>query len=266
MKRISFVLLLLLGLLLSGNRAIAQDIIIMTDASIIRASIKLINAKAIVYKIWGEENGPEYQVNLDRVSKVQFQDGSERDFSYRYPGPASPFNRQEVVDMSGRLEYLKRGDYALGGRELDSDDMAESFMRQYGYLDTYTSAQRQRKWGNTLLIIGSVASGAGLAFYIGGAAEMPTTVTWTHYWDSTGKSWDSEKKYDGDYKSALALITVGTVFLGIGGAALNIAIPLKIIGSSRLRWIAEDYNEQHRYSADLKFGPTPNGVGFALAF
>lgn len=52
----------------------------------------------------------------------------------------------------------------------------------------------------------------------------------------------------------------------ISSASLAAGIPLLCIGTSRLRWIAEDYNERAANTAQLTIGPTANGFGLALNF
>jgi hypothetical protein len=59
-------------------------------------------------------------------------------------------------------------------------------------------------------------------------------------------------------------MVIGSVATALGGTALTVGIPLKIIGQSRLNWVENDYNDRQRIS--LNVGATPSGVGLALRF
>ena len=55
----------------------------------------------------------------------------------------------------------------------------------------------------------------------------------------------------------------GGILLGLGSAALSVAIPLNVIGASRLNWIQNQFNEKQ---LNASFGLQPNGIGFSLQF
>jgi hypothetical protein len=53
----------------------------------------------------------------------------------------------------------------------------------------------------------------------------------------------------------------------LGGVALDVGIPLTIIGKSRLNWIADDYNaKQSGVSLQLTGCSAGPGIGLALVF
>lgn len=240
----------------------------------------------VVYlKNGGQVRGTIIEQIPDKTLKIQTADGSI--FVYNYTEveriakeQVQAVDRQERVNpgftsteilyglLQEKLIYEGRGDFSLGGRDLGmfGSEFQESFMKENGYYETYKSAQRQRKLGNTLLPIGIAATGFGIIFGIVAYINAPTTISWTHYWDSTGKSWDSDYKLDGDLETFRDFFTVSMIFSAVGTTSLSIAIPMKIISKKRLNWIEEDYNEKHGFSSDLKVGLMQNGIGIAMTF
>jgi len=236
------------------------------------------------------KNGGQVRGNIieqipDKTLKIQTADGSIFVYNFteveriakeqvqaveRQERLNSGFTSTEILYglLQEKLIYEGRGDFSLGGRDLGmfGSEFQESFMKENGYYETYKSAQRQRKLGNTFLPIGIAATGLGIIFGVVAIVNAPTTLTWTHYWDSTGKSWDSDYKLDGDLEAFRGFFTASMIFSAVGTTSLSIAIPMKIISKKRLNWIEEDYNEKHGFSADLKIGLMQNGIGLAMTF
>lgn len=262
MRQTTKQLTLFAGLLLSFQ-AFAQDIIVKTDASIIRAIVNEIDETSIVYHQWDNQSGPAFRISIEKVARIQFQNGVEQSFSSIKTNSESTATAS--LSAYNKLEYLGHGDYRMGQIKMTDQYSFSTIPGIDDYIATYNSAQRQRRWGKTLIPIGAAAMGIGAVFTGVALSEAPTTMTYTKYWDSTGKTWDNSD-VDGDIYAFQSFMTVASIFLGIGSVCLSIGIPLNIVGSSRLRWIADDYNDRRGYSANLRIGQTPNGYGLALNF
>jgi hypothetical protein len=50
-----------------------------------------------------------------------------------------------------------------------------------------------------------------------------------------------------------------------GAVLLDVGIPFRVIGQSRLNWVENDYNERNR-DITLHFGAAPSGIGLTLTF
>ena len=88
MKKIFAMAVAAIGLLLMSLSAKAQDIILTTDAQIIRANVEEISDDSIAYKPIDNQNGPLYRISVSRVSKIMFSNGTEKVFT-----PAQPVNQ-----------------------------------------------------------------------------------------------------------------------------------------------------------------------------
>lgn len=247
----TFVLITLMSVFCASLSA--QDIIVKTDASIIRAVIDEIDENTILYHQWENQSGPAFRIRINQVSRIQFQNGTEQVFSNLKQNindsPVSPQN----VQRYGELEYVGHGDFTLGGRKLDwmDDYQYEELLSPLGYYNTFLSAQKQRVVGNTLLPIGCGVLATGVLWGIIAIKTMPSSV--------------DIMSGDIDEIFSVSTIVAGALTV-VGGTLISIAIPLKIIGNSRLRWIANDYNKNLGYTANFIIGPTNNGLGIALVF
>lgn len=118
------------------------------------------------------------------------------------------------------------------------------------YDETYVGALKQYRTGRNLIIIGGVTALAGLGGCIGILAANST---------EEGVEGMSDSAIMGFYGSMLVAV--------LGGVALDVGIPLTIIGKSRLNWIADDYNaKQSGVSLRLTGCSAGPGVGLALVF
>ena len=114
--------------------------------------------------------------------------------------------------------------------------------------ETYLGATQQFRVGKNLLTGGAVAFGLGLGGLIA------TAVTYQE--DYAYSDWEENRFVAGFYLSLLTMIG--------GGVAVDVAIPLMIIGAQRLSWIEREYNAGRSYS--LSFRQTRNGMGLVLEF
>lgn len=61
-------------------------------------------------------------------------------------------------------------------------------------------------------------------------------------------------------------VTLGFVAFLAGELMVNVAIPFLAIGSTRLNWIQDNYNQKSSYAAQFHIGATPNGFGLTFSF
>lgn len=137
---------------------------------------------------------------------------------------------------SGNLHYLGRGDFVINGSPLAEEEMY-NLIGDKVYYETYLSAQKQRK--------------AGLPIGIVGAGLLGATTVW--YAVAIDANWIHEKP----------VVISSAIGWGIGAIA-SAGFAFYIIGNKRLKWIAEDYNRRNGFAASFQVGPTPNGVGVLL--
>ena len=144
-------------------------------------------------------------------------------------------------------------------RELVGDDV---------YFDTVVGAQKQYRIGGNLIRGGAITLGAGFASALGGAALLIGNGGHDYY---PGQDQSQRRSYyDHEYDEAVdavgvVLLTGGYVAMLVGGALLEVGIPVRIIGQSRLNWVENDYNDYSR-NVSLHVGAAPNGVGLTLRF
>ena len=132
------------------------------------------------------------------------------------------------------------------------------------YNETYKGARTQYKAGNALIIVGAATAGVGLVGTIGGAVAVAYGIEKNHIPVKPNKQIDYNNCTE---KGKLAILGYagGITLLAAGATCLAVGIPLKVIGTKRLNWIAEDYNNSV-VSANLSMGFTQNGAGLVLNF
>ena len=141
------------------------------------------------------------------------------------------------------LEMSKGKFYDETGRRLIDTQMRKIIGDQI-YDETYVGASKQFRAGKKLITLGAIGFGVGVA------AGTTCLVL-------------SEENDD----DALAMGAVGGYALAaLGALALEVGIPLKIIGRSRLNWIADNYNETKNVSLRVTGCSAAPGLGLALVF
>lgn len=134
------------------------------------------------------------------------------------------------------------------------------------YNETYKGARTQYKAGNALIIAGAATAGVGLVGTVAGVLAID-------YGIKNGAIVVVESK-KGQYdltkctqngKLAILGYAGGVTLLAVGATCLAVGIPLKVIGTKRLNWVAEDYNN-NAVAANLNVGFTANGAGLVLNF
>lgn len=165
---------------------------------------------------------------------------------------------QAQVFDAGRLEY-SHGEFYLNG-ELLQPDQIRAVIGDDIYYDTYQTAIPQRRAGLTLTIAGGSSLGTGVALVaVGYASAFKAALDLR-----SGSGNPSESSFRARVAVSEQIVLGGVIFVLVGSSLVSVGVPLLAIGSSRLRWIQEEYNHNAGYS--LNFGFTPNGVGLALNF
>ncbi|MCQ2146952.1 MAG: hypothetical protein MJZ16_05480 [Bacteroidales bacterium] len=141
-----------------------------------------------------------------------------------------------------------------------SDQEVRNIISPSVYSETYEGARKQMNAGRKLRTYGLIGFGVGLpAFILGGM-----NAGYVEYYNDYGEP--VERELEG---SALAWIGFGggLLLMTAGLTAVEVSIPLTVIGKKRLDWVAEDYNyAAHGSSAKLDLGAQEHGFGLALKF
>ena len=143
------------------------------------------------------------------------------------------------------------------GRTLSDSELVNAIGADV-FEETVIGARKQYTAGRKLLVSGIAGLGVGVAGMLGGAAIIAAA--------GPHQNSNNEVYFDDNDKAATGglVVLLGSVATALGGTALSVGIPLKVIGQSRLNWVENDYNERH--AASLHLGATPNGVGLAFRF
>ena len=139
---------------------------------------------------------------------------------------------------------MKKGKfYDETGRVLNDYQMQQIVGNQI-YEETLTGATKQFNAGKNLITWGIVDVGVGLVAGAGCYALALET---------------------GDVNYIYGMYA-GTALMSIGALLLDIGIPLKIIGRSRLNWVADDYNNKKTIALHITGCSTAPGLGLAIDF
>lgn len=139
---------------------------------------------------------------------------------------------------SGYLHYDGRGDYSISGRQISEPELHD-LIGDSLYYETYLPAQKQRR--------------IGLPIGIVGASLLAATGVW--YAVAIDAPWIHEKD-----------VVISSAIAGGIGLVASAGLALHFIGNGRLKWIAQDYNRRNGYAADFDFGATRYGIGFTVHF
>lgn len=140
---------------------------------------------------------------------------------------------------------VQKGQFFDGNGAAISSSQIQQIIGSDIYNQTYVGAMKQFNAGKKLITWGLIGTGIGLAATVAAAALIPTS--------------DVNTWYAGVYGAA--------AIASLGGTALAVGIPLKVIGSKRLNWIAEDYNaKQSTVSFNITGCRGGYGLGLALNF
>ncbi len=213
----------------------AQDRIFFNDSRIVDAVIDEVSDHYVYYRLYGNPEGPLCSTATYNVFKIVYHNGEEQSFM-----PGLYYDDRLLLDESVRTLLGDKpmqmrfysGQLYLGSRSrygaMQADIIAFNL-----YGDDYYAAERNRKWGKSLVWAGGMLALGGLSFW------------------------------------AVYELEGGAVLTGAGAVCLGVGIPLLKIGNTRLKGIADDYNSRYaaEKSPELTFGPCASGgIGFALNF
>ena len=175
------------------------------------------------------------------------------------------------LTQSAKAQYVQI--HRDGARFVDnrgvllSNQQVRELVGEDVYFDTVVGASKQYRVGRNLIRSGAITLGAGLVSALGGAALL---VSNGHdYYSGYGYDQYQRRTYHDYDESAEAagvlFLTGGYIAMLVGGTLLEVGIPIKIIGQSRLNWVENDFNDYSR-NVSLHVGAAPNGVGLTLKF
>ena len=146
-----------------------------------------------------------------------------------------------------------------------TDQEVFSLIDEDVYNATYSGAVKQYKTGKALIITGAVTMGVGTLATVAGAVAVAYGIKTQHIVVDEKKPGQYDlTKADDKGKLAILGYTAGVSVLAVGATCLSVGIPLKIIGTKRLDWVATEYN--HDVAANIRVGLTQNGAGLAINF
>ena len=245
-------------LLVFCAESFAQDIIHKIDGQTIEAKVLQITDENILYKTFDNLDGPDYLISVDRVTRIVFENGTEKTFAPSAPLVPGPY-AYDYYDLYGPLEYRWGNYYDRYGR-ICSDRLYD-YLGVSLYGSKYRKAQNQLQWG--------------LWLTMGGAALLTTSIVCgamqADYNRSTAWMHSQFSNY-GTRGSDSAAEDAVNIAAGIAGAAgLGCGITLLIKGNRKMNEIADDFNQKYGRSgygskASVNIGSTAHGVGFALNF
>jgi len=227
-----------------GIQAFAQDIILKTDNSIIRANIEEINGDNVVYHNYDNPDGPIFKLPINQVQRIQFKNGTEQVFNtapaasmYVNSAPAySGFNLNQRLVRRGKNLYL--GTYELNDEEI------QQIIGQDLWEQTFVGARGQYNFANTMELVGDVFLILGLS----GEVFCIINHNWSPY-----STWYTTMFYSG--------LSAALTFY-------SIALPFSCIANGRMNWVVEESNHRRglAFEPTLNMGLAPHGLGLTVNF
>lgn len=225
MRRTIFILVL--GLV-SAFAAGAQDRIYFNDGRTTDVIVDEVGDSYIYYRLYGNPDGPLCTASTFNVLRIVYENGTQQTFA------GGAFYDDRTMALLGDVPLTMRfdnGNLYLGSRDRFGLRRAD-YVAFNLYGDEYYAARRNRRWGGSLIWVGSMSAIWGVALLFCYVPEG------------------------------------GALLSGVGAACLGTGIPLLIKGNNRLKSIANDYNSRMSdgNSLQLTLGPCRNGFGLALNF
>lgn len=242
--------LILTFFMLVGYAAFAQDRIYFSNGEPADAVVREIGDDYVLYRMWDNQDGPDFRASLSRVDKIVFRNGNEMVFKDR------PVNVDDLMMsgavIPGRLDY-RHGRYYMGVSVMSPQQVID-YLGYKNYGSAYLKAKRQYAAGVYLSCIGG-------AFALLGIVSLVTPDPSDNFPSNSffADSGSSDK-------------SLGITACALGGISLVIGIPLLTTGNKKLDAIADEYNERNGYSlkpAERKKSLTLGGCnsgGIGLAF
>ena len=247
----------------------AQDIIVTRDAKRVEAKILEVSSSEIKYKEFNNQDGPTFVLTTNEINTIIYQNGTVKVFDQAKQAapapaytPAPAYGAAAYAPQATGLPITKQDKTYYMGDQRMTEDQYVAFVQQncQEAYERYMSGKKLRKsgWsmfasGVTFLVCGSVLYGVGAGLTVDNAKSG--------YYKNTETLWD-DPLFAG-------MCIPGTILLVSGSALFTASIPCIIVGTIRRNNSYEIYNQKcarQTTNLELKFGPTSNGVGMALAF
>lgn len=144
MKKLVLVLVAMFTL---NVAAVAQDIIVLRDGSIVRSKIMEVGENDVKYKKWDNINGPIYTMSILNISAIDYQNGTKYNFA------------DYVKNKSNIAENINNTESTVSQSITTSGNNTPNGMDNYVYL------QQQQLWhsGSTMKVIGVLGLIGGFA-------------------------------------------------------------------------------------------------------
>jgi hypothetical protein len=168
-------------------------------------------------------------------------------------GPSHP--EQLELSSPDRIKLSHGNFYDQNGVWLDEAQVRSLFGDDI-YQETFVGARKQYRAGRNLLTGGLIVIGAGVACALLADADI-------HAPDFSDEPGYPRETHD---HSAEDRMFLGALIVLAGGTAINVGIPLMIIGTRRLAWMEDEYNSRPKHAWSLAFRQTRNGAGLVLSF
>lgn len=212
-------------LLCLAGMAMAQDVIVMKDQSLVMSKVLEITSTEIKYKKWNNQDGPTYSISRTDVVSINYENGEVEMFSDE---TNSQQNNYSQVNNKNNLGYLESyntfpAGLKMNGRRLTNEEI-KGLLDEQTYL-LFNKAKNQINFGE---IIGIVGLGSLFVSYL----FAPT--------------------YHNDYSLEFIKPCIATLVFGI--ATITPGIVLSIVGSNNNNKVVDTYNQNKSYS--LKISPS----------
>ena len=73
-------LIALAAMCMAGSYALAQDLIVKKDGSVIQAKVTKIGTTEVEYKKWSNQDGPQYSIAVADILAINYQNGEKETF------------------------------------------------------------------------------------------------------------------------------------------------------------------------------------------
>ena len=246
MRKIITLVLVAVASVMGSICADAQDIILTKSSEIIKAKVIEINDDYVIYKAFGNLEGPSYKLSKSKVLKINYQNGSEDVF-----GSTPAMNVVEPLHslVPGGLTYSS-GDLFNNGVKLTDGQLMQMLSPEC--YSSFSTGRKMRNAGKALIIVGSCLEGMGIVFTAVGATGMIDNAI------------SDYTTYDPTYYTFYA-VGVTSIVTGLG--CLGAGIPLFCVGKHKIKKAGSSYNLANGYpEIALNLGSTRNGFGLYLNF
>lgn len=224
------------------NIVLAQDTILFRNWNEVVVKVTEVSDTQIKYNLWSNQSGPVFTKSISDIFMVKYK-GGHRDI-YDNQQQASKqqantaHNGKYIISLDGKMEH-SRGDMEINGVEIEEDLLKQLLTADE--FETFESAHRQRRIGNGLMIPGIIISGCSFPLWLTGSILM---------------AYPSSYSYEQDIYDGYVCFVIGMTLFSLGQTFMAIGIPLKAIGTRRLNWVADSYN-QRKFGKDVSLSVAP---------